>query len=200
MSEASGRWTPHRVALHASIACYCLILMAGFVGLQEGRISGGWYGIKLYCVTVISCAVAFSTTFIWALFAAWKIRAAWWLVLGTRAGARRAVTLHLVAVSLGSPWTPLQKHNPAGSPHARSLRSPTAGGRGPAVALGTLRLAALAQGLRGPGGRGRAGRGLRSHAALAGRQPALPLAVPVLDPVAAGPDGRRSDSVQLDGC
>ena len=81
MSERFDRWTPHRIALHASTACYFLIIMAGFVGLQEARINGGWFGIKLLCETVLSCAVGFSITFILALFAAWKIRVAWWLVL-----------------------------------------------------------------------------------------------------------------------
>ena len=84
-------------------------------------------------------------------------------------------------------------------PHAKLADRRLADGRGAALAIGSVSVADLAQGLRCPNCRGGRGRGLRGHAALARRGPCLPPQIPIQHSLPFGANCRRGPPLQLDG-
>jgi hypothetical protein len=71
----------HRIALRVSLACFVLTILIGGLALTKALMTDGERGFGLYLWTVFACGAAFSASFIMAMIAAWRIKAAWWLVL-----------------------------------------------------------------------------------------------------------------------
>ncbi len=71
----------HRIAFRISIALFLISVVGGLVGLIESAtVVRGLDKFGIFIQTLTGCGVGFSGSFLAAVIAAWRIKAAWWLI------------------------------------------------------------------------------------------------------------------------